>query len=322
MKILTRLMTFVMSLLLTSLIVAWAAVTVLSSATTINGILARSKIYDLAAVQTRQSISQTSTIPAQYKTVFEEGVQSALTSARLEEIFQPLLVDIITWLNQPASTPAPRLVVNISPVKMALIDYMQKSNLTAAEKVVAVAQVNQQLPDQFDITQAQNSSLLSGETNTSQSVNPVEQQFMSFKTTYNGLKTFALYGTLALILLTAALIFLTRKQGRTMLRKPAWVFLNAGIFTLIIWAIVVFGAPKGNIDFSDAAKSSMLLAGILAREAMGIMVWYGLGSLVFGGVLYGLSFFIHKQGVVGAPAMPSSAPPNPPANPNLPTRSR
>lgn len=313
-------------MLLTSLIVAWSAVTVLSSATTINGILQQAQIYEFAALQTQQSISQTAAIPAQYQPIFQQSVKSALTAARLEEIFQPLLVDIVTWLNQPAGTAAPHLVVNITPVKAALVASMQQSSLSATDKSVAIAQVNQQLPDQFDLAQAQGLSVgSSGQLNTttsgtsptttySDSQNPIEQSLTAFKTTYSSLKTFTIFGTLALLLMTAVLVLLTRAQGRTMLRRPAWVFLNAGILTLVIWALVIFVAPKGPIDMTNISQSSMKIAGVLAREAMGVMAWYGLVSLLIGGVLYGLSFFIRKPNTTVTPvsktppAMPKSSP--------------
>jgi len=103
-----------------------------------------------------------------------------------------------------------------------------------------------------------------------------------------------------------------------MLRRPAWVFLNAGILVSVLWIAVQYftrDASLGSIQGTQAASTVGLL---LAREVVAITIWYGLASIVAGGVLYGLSFFIHKlppttPGAKRLAPQPPTTPVQPPA---------
>lgn len=326
MKLLTRFLTFVMSLLLSSLIIAWSTLAVLGSATTVNGILVRTKVYDLAAIQARASVKDLPTVPEQYKPIFAKALDSALTTDTMEQVFQPLLVDVISWLNQPGDTPPPTLIVSLTPIRTAVLDSIRQAGLSPLELTVIEAQINQKFPNQLDVTQV--GTLGSGglattsqvtPSPTPQAANPYTDRLVQAKNSYENIRIFANYGLIALALLTIALILLSRYQGRAMLRRPAWVFINAGVLTLVCWAIVLFvsrSASTASVDPAQGMASATTLASLLAREVMGIVVWYGLASLLTGGVLYGLSFFIHKaQSLPPAKPMKPVSPPTAPTSP-------
>ncbi len=323
MKLLTRFLTFVLSLLLSGLIIAWSTLTVLGSATTVNGILMRTKVYDLAAEQTRTSLQNQPNIPAQDKTVFATALNNALTAETMQAVIQPLLVDMIGWLNQPGETPPPRLVVNLSPVRSALVTSVQKLGLSPVELLVVEAQINQQLPDQLDIAQA--ASIGSGGALAiSPSPAPVapENQYMAslrqIKAVYTSTRTFAYFGLAALVLLTILVVFLSRHEGRGMMRRPAWVFLNAGILVSVLWIAVQYFTRDASLGSVQGAQAASTVGLLLAREVVAITIWYGLASIVAGGVLYGLSFFIHKlppttPGAKRLAPQPPTTPVQPPA---------
>ncbi len=293
----------------------------MGSATTLSNLLAKTQAYELVATQTRSFIAQSSAIPAQYQAAFTQALASSITADQIKTVLDPLLVDLVSWLNQPQATPAPQLVVSIVSVKQAFASSLQAAKLSPSELAVAQAQINQQLPDQLDLAKLQSIGMTGGGQLTGQAiegaapspqpgVNSFQRSLMNFKQTYQALKTFSVVGLMVLATLTALLIYLSRREGRAMLRRPAWVFIWAGVMTVVLYVLTRFvGNAPADMTSTNASQGAMLIAGVFAREAMNIVIVYGLLSLLVGGILYGLSFFIRRPLSTNQPVSPAPKPP-------------
>lgn len=323
MKIIKKLLLSLLALLLSVIVLMWSANTLFGSATTLNTVARNSGAYEIIARQWRTLLGDTSKVPDSYQKALQTAVESSLTGEQVEAMFQPLLVDVISWLNQPESVPPPPLVLVIQPAKVALLAKLKDSGLAAAELAVAQAQLTQQIPDQLELTKV--TEVTGTPTNSSFEGTPEAGQEKSknegmgsplgsdpiptlkaLKSGYRTTQTATLWATLAIVLLTILLIWLSRHDGRAMLRRPAWQFLIAGGFTIIGWAILtLFFKPAAMTDDIQTMGPQVAI-GVL-REVYSIALVYGLIVFVIGLVLYGLSFLIRPT-LTGSSRMVQPAP--------------
>lgn len=309
MKFLKRLISTALSLLISSLIIIWSGLSIVSSATAVNSLLASAGVYEQAAVSVRSSMTPTTDVPEGYRTTVSQVFERTITPAQVEVIVQPLLVDVIGWLDQPTETPPPQLVLNLGPVKTRLVDEFSKTSLTEIEKTAIISQVAKQIPDQMDLSKisAMSSSSKLSETSpvpltgvetldnalgpsnsSSQTSSPDPSTVLkSAKSFYTAAQTAARLGVVIMIGLFALLVWLGRKDGRKMFTRPAWIFFSAGFFTAFFWLIAQFYRP-------NAEQQSLSTIMNVVREIMSVSIWYGAVALAIGAVLYGLSFIIKK----------------------------
>lgn len=297
-----RFLTAALALLLTSLIAVWSTLAILGSATAMSQLIMAGGGYEAIAVQTRTAMLSSVNIPDQYRDTITQVFEKSLTAQQVEVIMQPLLVDVVGWLDQPAGTPAPQLVVNLSSLKTSLETELTQAQLSEVEKTALVAQVGKQIPDQLDIAQAQGLASQQGvEASTTAPSTQATAVLESFKFWYGVLQIFALIGSGVLLSLIALLLFISRKDGRAMLRRPAWIFISAGLFTTSIWLVSHVLQP-------GQLQQPLVIALSVAREITNIIVWYSLASVLFGAGLYGLSYLIKKP-VASIGASPIATPP-------------
>ena len=302
MKALKRLLTTLLSLTITSLIAVWSILAIVGSATAINKLVVASGGYETAATQTRTAMLSSANIPEQYRSIITQAFENSITAQQMETIVQPLLVDIVGWLDQPAGTPAPQLVVNLSPLKQQLETELAQAQISEIEKTALVAQVGKQIPDQLDLAQAQGLATQQGvEAQATPQASEAVTALGTFKGVYAALQTFSLVGLAVMLALLAGVIVLSRRDGRAMLRRPAWAFISAGLLATIIWIV-------SRVVQVDQAQPTLVIALSVAREISGIVVWYSLASIVFGAALYGLSFLLRSAAVTSG-ATPIAVPP-------------
>lgn len=308
MKVLKRLLTALLSLVIAGLIAAWSLLAIVGSATAINQLIVASGGYQTAATQTRTAILSSANIPEQYRPVIIQAFENSITAQQMETIVQPLLVDIVGWLDQPNGTPAPQLVVNLSPLKQQLVTELSQSQVSEIEKTALVAQVGKQLPDQLDLAQAQGLAAQQGvSAEGSAPTSEATAALVTLKSAYSTLQLVATVGLGVLLVLLALVIFLGRKDGRAMLRRPAWAFISAGLLATVIWVVA-------RVLQVDQSQQALVVGVSVAREVSGLVVWYSLVSVLLGAALYGLSFLI-KQSAAGASAAPIATPPTTPIQP-------
>lgn len=196
-------------------------------------------------------------------------------------------------------------MLNLSPLKLQLEAELQQAEITEIEKTALVAQVAKQIPDQIDLAQAQ--GLAGGQgaaTQTPTSPSAPEATLVSVKSAYTVLQQFALIGLGVLLVLLALMIYLSRKDGRAMLRRPAWSFISAGLLMTLIWLI-------SRVLPVDQSQQTLVIAMSVAREVTGIVVWYSAASLLVGAALYGLSFLL-KAPIAVTSSVPIATPPTTP----------
>jgi hypothetical protein len=305
MKFLKRSLVVILSLLLTSLITAWSILAIVGSATAINQLIVAGNLYEMMATQTRMAMLSSANLPDQYREVITQAFEKSMTAQQVETIMKPLLVDIVGWLDQPDDTPPPQLIINLAPLKTSLASELTQSQISEIEKTALVAQIGKQIPDQIDIDQVQGIASQQRAQTPEAAAESVSQATTALKAVKSGLrilKAFAFYGLLAFIALLVWLIFLGRKDGRAMLRRPAWICISAGLLTTLIW-VVSNGVPI-NLSQPEFAIGLRVI-----RSVSSIVVWYSLGSLLFGAGLYGLSYMIKSSAVASPLANPIAPPP-------------
>lgn len=305
MKFLKRSLVVILSLLLTSLIAAWSILAIVGSATAINQLIVAGNLYEMMATQTRTAMLSSANLPDQYREVITQAFEKSMTAQQVEIIMKPLLVDIVGWLDQPDDTPPPQLIINLAPLKTSLASELTQSQISEIEKTALVAQIGKQIPDQIDIDQVQGLASQQRAQTPEAAAESASQTTTTLKAVKSGLrilKVFALYGLLAFIALLVWLIFLGRKDGRAMLRRPAWICISAGLLATLIW-VVSNGVPI------NPSQPELAIGLRVIRSISSIVVWYSLGSLLFGAGLYGLSYIIKSSTVASPPANPIAPPP-------------
>jgi hypothetical protein len=305
MKFLKRSLVVILSLLLTSLITAWSILAIVGSATAINQLIVAGNLYEMMATQTRTAMLSSANLPDQYREVMTQAFEKSMTAQQVETIMKPLLVDIVGWLDQPDDTPPPQLIINLAPLKTSLASELAQSQTSEIEKTALVAQIGKQIPDQVDVNQVQGLASQQRAQTPEAATESASQATTTLKAIKSGLhilKVFALYGLLAFIALLVWLIFLGRKDGRAMLRRPAWICISAGLLTTLIW-VVSNGVPINPL------QPELTIGLRVIRSISSIVVWYSLGSLLFGAGLYGLSYIVKSSTVALPPANPIAPPP-------------
>ncbi len=302
MKALKRILTTFLALTITSLIAVWSVLAIVGSATAINKLIVASGGYETAATQTRTAMLSSANIPEQYRAIITQAFENSITAQQMEAIVQPLLVDIVGWLDQPAGTPAPQLVVNLSPLKQQLEAELAQAQISEIEKTALVAQVGKQIPDQLNLAQAQGLATQQGaEALTAPQASEAVTALETFKGVYAALQAFSIVGMGIMLVMLAGVITISRRDGRAMLRRPAWAFISAGLLATAAWIV-------SRVLQADQAQPTLVIAMSVAREISGIVVWYSLASIVFGSALYGLSFLL-KPSLPTASAAPIAMPP-------------
>ncbi|MBP9827047.1 hypothetical protein KBC99_01040 [Candidatus Saccharibacteria bacterium] len=289
MNILRRLISGLLSLALTTLIGLWSLTTIFSSSAGLNQIISQSGVYTLFAQQAIQSLSSAQSLPANYQTIFTASLQKTVTQQRVESAFAPILVDIVSWLNQPDTTPPPVLILNLSELKSAFIADVKTSSLKPAELSQVEAQVSQAIPTQLDITQV---NQLFGTPSTATPTLDIMSSLKQFKTYLNLARIVSFWLTILAILLTVVIVWLSRYDGRLILRRPAWIYASASFFTLIGWAILSYLYRPSNADPTNQAALLTQTLTDLTRAVLDIAKWYAFGLLLIAIILYGLSFLI------------------------------
>lgn len=296
------LMLVVMSGLLT-LAISWSVLVTITSASSLSHIFSGAGVYEYTAEQARSAMQSSGAVPEQYRGVVNTAIAGAITAERLEAITQPLLVDIVSWIEQPAGTPAPKLVINISSIKQEIVRSLQSADITPVEKLALVSQVGKLLPDQLDLAEAQ--ALAGTTTGTlpgAEVSNPSEPQASPLNTVLSQVKSGVVAARIMLLIglgLTIGglvlLIWISQRDGRAMLRRPAKVCLIVATLLALFCLIVSFlptaaslSASSSPIQFIESAATPFV------REVGLTMRWTVVLIGVVGIALYGISFALPK----------------------------
>lgn len=282
------------------LMIIWSLLAIVGSATSVNQLIVASGGYETAATQIRTAMVSGANIPDQYEAVITQAFEKSITARQIETIVQPLIVDIVGWLDQPKDTPAPKLIVNLSPLKQQLASELSQAQVTEVEKMALVAQVAKQIPDQVDLAQAQSLVSQQGAEGSPEAAAQSGAALIALKSAYSMLQMLASIGLVLAVVLLAIVIFLARKDGRAMLRRPAWVFIIAGFLVAIVWVAL-------RVIHVDQSQQSFVMAIAAARKASDVIIWYSLASIIVGAAFYGLSFLLKKTDL--APSVTPIAPP-------------
>jgi len=296
------LMFVVMSGLLT-LAVSWSVLVTITSASSLSHIFSGAGVYEYTAGQARATIQSSDAVPEQYRGVVNAAIEGAITAERLETITQPLLVDVVSWIEQPAGTPPPKLVINISSIKQEIVRSLQSAEITAIEKLALVSQVGKLLPDQLDLTEAQ---ALAGTTTGTLSgsdanavvqpeTSPIDTALSQIKSGVVAARIMLLIGLGLTIGGLIMLVWISRRDGRAMLRRPAKACLIVAVLLAVFCLIVSLLPSTGSLasasipmQFVESAIAPFL------REVGLIMRWTVVLIGAVGIALYGISFALPK----------------------------
>lgn len=296
------LMFVVISGLLT-LAVSWSVLVTITSASSLSHIFSGAGVYEYTAGQARATIQSSGAVPEQYQAVVNAAIEGAITADRLEAITQPLLVDVVSWIEQPAGTPPPKLVINISPIKQEIVRSLQTAELSAVEKLALVSQVGKLLPDQLDLSEAQalasnSTSALSGseaDVAAQPETSPIDAALVQIKSGVVAARIMLLIGLGLTIGGVIVLAWISRRDGRAMLQRPAKACLIVAAL-LAIFCLVVSLLPGTN-SLASASSPMQFIESAIApslREVGLTMRWTVVLIGVVGIALYGISFALPK----------------------------
>lgn len=303
MKAAKNFLMFVVMFGLLTLAVSWSVLMTITSASSLSHIFSGAGVYEYTAGQARATIQSSGAVPEQYRGVVNTAIEGAITADRLEAITQPLLVDIVGWIEQPAGTPPPKLVINISSIKQEIVRSLQSAEITAVEKLALVSQVGKLLPDQLDLTEAQAlattaaNALPDSEANTvaQPQTSPIDATLSQVKSGVAAARIMLLIGLGLTIGGLIALVWISRRDGRAMLRRPAKACLIVAVL-LAVFCLIVSLLPSTGSLASASSPMQFVESAIVPflREVGLIMSWTVVLIGVVGVALFGISFALPK----------------------------
>ena len=311
MKAAKNFLIFVVMFGLLSLAISWSVLVTVTSASSLSHIFSGAGVYEYTAGQARATIQSSDAVPEQYREVVNTAIQNAITAERLEAITEPLLVDIVGWIEQPPGTPPPKLVINIAPIKQEIVRSLQAADISAVEKLALVSQVGKLLPDQLDLAEAQNltktttSTLPESATDmtTQAQISPVVTALSQVKSGVAAAKIMLVIGLVLTLGGLIVLVWVSRRDGRAMLRRPA----KACLIVATLLAVLCLGAsvlPSAG-SLASASSPMQFIESAIAPflQEVGLTMRWTVGLIgAVGFALFGISFALPK-----ASSLPSSS---------------
>lgn len=264
---LKRFLQLTLTLSLTMLLSISAFLQIIGSGITLNQIVRDTGFYTMSAQQIGSSLKASSRVPVEYQLQFNAAIDKALTAEQVEEIIKPALVDVADWMNTPAGTAVPNIILIIKPAKDALIAEMQNSGLSAAETEVLRQSLSTQIPDQIQLSSlasltgtATPAPTIGGEEGMGMGTalpapgaaaspaptNTADPQTNQIYDRLNQLKQAAvlagmtrLAAIVIAILCLGGLLWFGRADGRKWLRRPGW----SAISSSVLFVSLAIGAP-------------------------------------------------------------------------------
>lgn len=296
--------TFLLSLVafgLCIVILSWSILSTITTASNLNNIFKSSGLYEYSAARSKETVISAQAVPEQYRQVVIQAINQAITASQLEAVTKPLLVDIVGWLDQPAGTPPPKLIVNIAPIKSEIIKSLSAADISQIERAALTAQVGKLVPDQLNLDEAQGlagavtSAAVSGsdEAPATEQTSVIDSGLIQVKSAVIASRFMVGVGLVLVIIGLFALIFLSRRDGRAVLRRPAWSCIIAAIL-MGLFTVVTFLLPAGAPLSAQSSPMTAIIAPSL-REIGLTMRWYVLITVLVGLALYGFSYLFARQ---------------------------
>jgi|GEM_PF-6293536 len=271
------LLSILLSALSTQILVA-AVLAIIGSPTLLNTSLKQAGLYEEVAVAARQGIGSSQRIPVSYQSQFTTAVNKAISVEVVEQIFQPALVDISTWVEQPSTVPPPDIILTIRPAKENLIKELQTSGLSAVELAVFQADLSRQVPDQIRLsaiggltgtdspaTPSPTEGLVPGKPSAPSPATQTDQITPALKLAKQVSQALQLAYTISLWVVLASiglLLILGRRDGRKALTRPAVPIL---IQATILMLVGIIGPKVLAANLFKFGPNQAIISGILTQ---------------------------------------------------------
>lgn len=299
MNFLKHLLQISLTVCLVVFLACYAVLQVVGSGLALNAIVKKTGVYDATATQVRDSLKQSSRMPAEYQVQFSSAVDAAITPEQLETIIQPALVDIATWLSQPGGTEMPDIILVIRPAKDKLIEHMTASGLPANETQLMQAQLSSQIPDQIQLSKlnslVQGTDPAASTNNSAPESNDVKAGLSLLKQSINQVNVIKLISLIVASFSLAGLLWLGRTDGRKWVRRPAWSMLIAGSFFLIASLILPLFVSQPGASPVPANNISLGVVALILSNILGAGLLPAILLIIIGIGLWCGGFFIHPH---------------------------
>lgn len=260
MNFLRKFILLALSLCLVSLACSLAVVQTLGSSAKINTFIRQAGLYDNAKKVFIDQFDRSLNLPADTdKAKLKTIVDKAISPSDIEKSVEPVLVDVVTWLNAGPDAPAPKLVINLGQLREKLTASVESAydQTTASEIIFALTG---QVSDQIVIP-------LSSSDQTKDIIPP--QTVKDIKYSYVFLKNLQWILVGLAVALTLLLVLMHLKQGRRKLQKPAWAFFNAGVIIVVMSYLLPYFLP------SDSTETSLsnAMPGLIRAMTYEVRFW-------------------------------------------------
>lgn len=241
MKFLRKLLILVLSLCLIGLAGSLAIVQTLGSSTKLNALIRQAGFYDNAKQVFINQFDQLLNLPsdtdkAKLKTIIDRSI----SPSDIEKSVEPVLIDVVAWLNTGPDVSAPKLVINFGQLREKITAGVESAyNQTTASEIIFV--LTGQVSDQIVIP-------LGGSEQTKNIISP--ETVKQIKYSYIFMKNIQWLLIGLVIALTVLLMLMHLKQGRRKLQKPAWAFFNAGASIVVTSYLLPYFLTNDNAETS------------------------------------------------------------------------
>lgn len=205
------------------------------------------------------------------------AIRQAITPSVIEASFRPAVVSLTSWLKDGGTADVPSLNIDMKPIKSVLNEQIVKA--LPGEQIDAVQfEITKSVPDNLSL---ENMSSPNNSTETKiDHANTALIEFARFYQFSNSLMMSLLAGSA----FGSVVIFMVNlRHTRKKLRDPAWPFLLASIFLIIL----IFAIPiaVSLILPSDIERSTNNILGqVMANFVIGAVSSFWLYVVVYGGI--------------------------------------
>lgn len=244
MKFLRFLSIFTLLFALTTLIASYSLLQLVATGSSMSDTLNSGGAYTLIADQARTSLGSSPKVPAKYEALFTASLEKAVDTKHIETMLKPAIVDIATWFDQPAGTPAPDVIIVVKPAKDDLIQQLSDGGLTKIELATLQSELSQQIPDQIRLSSLQD--LVGGsstsQASTTKSGTPTNDSILKvldqIKTAVSTIRMVFYLSCIVSLVMTGIIAVLSHRLGRSWTKALAITYGSVGIFWLLTALLV------------------------------------------------------------------------------------
>ncbi len=272
MRLLSRLLIIINSVLLAGLAVILSASHVFESSARLNEALDKAGVYHALS----------STVQNQFRSQLESSgvndplvmasINKVITPATVEKLLQPTLVSITSWL-KGNSTDLPKSTLDLTTLKSDLTSQFSQ-DLDSSKAATINFEVTKAIPDTIELSPGAQIATDANQAKTKPNSSN-DKSLTEIKQAYDRAKSWQLPMIVASCIVMVMLVVTNLRRGRAKITKIAWSFLFAGLSV----AVLSYGTPL-LMDNAGNSQDSWRVAMALVPTLLADARIYSLGYIV------------------------------------------